>query len=88
MASIPQTALKINPDGRFLLRNSRPGGAQEKTVFAEKTKSSDTIKQKSINCATTVNNTGGACFQHKLTFGKMMLEKIAKADRFRFKNLS
>jgi len=45
-------------------------------------------RQKSIYNATSALRGSGAGFQHILTFVKMMLEKIAKADNFRFKKLS
>jgi len=45
-------------------------------------------RQKSIDTATSALYMDGAGFQHILTFVKMMLEEIAKADNFRFKKLS
>ena len=45
-------------------------------------------RQKSIHTATSALHAGGAGFQHILTFVKMMLEEIAKADNFWFKKLS
>jgi len=45
-------------------------------------------RQKSIYAATSALCIDDAGFQHILTFVKMMLEKIAKADNFRFKKLS
>ena len=38
--------------------------------------------------ATSALHAGDAGFQQILTFVKMMLEEIAKADNFRFKKLS
>jgi len=45
-------------------------------------------RQKSIYAATSALRIDDASFQRILTFVKMMLEKIAKVDNFRFKKLS
>jgi len=45
-------------------------------------------RQKSIYNATSALRGSGAGFQQILTFVKMMLEEIAKADNFWFKKLS
>ena len=88
MASIPQTAPKINPNRRFFLHRVAAEQAQHATVSAAASESYCTWRQKSIYTATSALHTDDAGFQHILTFVKMMLEEIAKADNFRFKILS
>ena len=88
MASIPQTAPKINPNRRFFLHRAAAEQAQHKAADAVAAEMFSAWRQKSIDTATSALRTGGTGFQHILTFVKMMLEEIAKADNFRFKKLS
>ena len=88
MASIPQTASKINPNRRFFLHRAAAERAQHATVSAAASETYYAWRQKSIYTATSALRAGGAGFQHILTFVKMMLEEIAKADNFRFEKLS
>ena len=88
MASIPQTAPKINPNRRFFLHRAAAERARHKAVPATAAEILCDWRQKSIYIATSALCGSGACFQHILTFVKMMLEEIAKADNFRFKKLS
>ena len=88
MASIPQTAPKINPNRRFFLYRAAAEQAQHAMNGAAVVETSCAWRQKSIYDATSALRTGGAGFQHILTFVKMMLEEIAKADNFWFKKLS
>ena len=88
MASIPQTAPKINPNRRFFLHRAAVERARHKAVPAAAAEMFDAWQQKSIYAATSALRVGGTGFQRILTFVKMMLEEIAKADNFRFKILS
>ena len=88
MASIPQTASKINPNRRFFLHRAAAERARHKAADAAAAEMLCAWRQKSIDTATSALHAGGAGFQHILTFVKMMLEEIAKADNFRFKKLS
>ena len=88
MASIPQTAPKINPNRRFFLHRAAAERARYKAVSAVASESYCAWRQKSIYAATSALRAGGTGFQHILTFVKMMLEEIAKADNFRFEKLS
>ena len=88
MVSIPQTAPKINPNRRFFLHRPAAERARHKAAHAAMTETSYTWKRKSIYTATSALRMDDAGFQHILTFVKMMLEKIAKADNFQFKKLS
>ena len=82
MASIPQTAPKINPDRRFFLRRAAAEQARHKAAGAAVAEILCAWRQKSIYSATSALRGNGAGFQHILTFVKMMLEEIAKADNF------
>ena len=88
MVSIPQTAPKINPDRRFFLHRAAAEQARHKAADAVAAEMFSAWRQKSIYDATSALYMDGAGFQHILTFVKMMLEKIAKADNFWFKKLS
>ena len=88
MASIPQTASKINPNRRFFLHRAAAEQARHKAADAAAAEMLCAWRQKSIYAATSALRGGDAGFQHILTFVKMMLEEIAKADNFRFKKLS
>ena len=88
MVSIPQTAPKINPNRRFFLHRAAAERARHKAAPAVASETYHVWRQKSIYAATSALRAGGAGFQHILTFVKMMLEEIAKADNFRFKKLS
>ena len=88
MASIPQNAPKINPNRRFFLHGDAAERARHKAADAAAAEMLRTWRQKSIYTATSALRAGGTGFQHILTFVKMMLEEIAKADNFRFKKLS
>ena len=88
MASIPQNAPKINPNRRFFLHRAAVEQAQHAMNGAAAAEMFSTWRQKSIYAATSALYMDGAGFQHILTFVKMMLEEIAKADNFRFKKLS
>ena len=88
MASIPQTAPKINPNRRFFLHRAAAEQARHKAADAAAAEMFCTLRQKSIYDATSALCVDDAGFQHILTFVKMMLEEIAKADNFRFKKLS
>ena len=88
MASIPQTAPKINPNRRFFLHRAAAEQAQHAMNGAAVVETSCAWRQKSMHTATSALYMDGAGFQHILTFVKMMLEEIAKADNFRFKKLS
>ena len=88
MASIPQTAPKINPNRRFFLHRAAAERARHKAADAAAAEMLCVWQQKSIYDATSALRGGDAGFQHILTFVKMMLEEIAKADNFRFKKLS
>ena len=88
MVSIPQTAPKINPNRRFFLRRAAAERARHKATDAAAAEILCARRQKSIYAATSALRAGDAGFQHILTFVKMMLEEIAKADSFRFEKLS
>ena len=88
MASIPQTAPKINPNRRFFLHRAAAERARHKAAPAAASEFYCAWRQKSMYAATSALRAGDAGFQHILTFVKMMLEEIAKADNFRFKKLS
>ena len=88
MVSIPQTAPKINPDRRFFLRRTAAEQARHKAAGAAVAEILCTWRQKSIYTATSALRMDDAGFQHILTFVKMMLEEIAKADNFQFEKLS
>ena len=88
MVSIPQTAPKINPNRCFFLRGAAAEQARHAADPAAAVEISYDMRQKSIYDATSALRACGAGFQHILTFVKMMLEEIAKADNFRFKKLS
>ena len=88
MVSIPQTAPKINPDRRFFLRRAAAERARHKAADAAAAELLCAWRQKSIYNATSALRGSGAGFQQILTFVKMMLEEIAKADNFWFKKLS
>ena len=82
MASIPQTAPKINPNRRFFLHRAAAEQARHKAADAAAAEMLCAWRQKSISAATSALCGGDAGFQHILTFVKMMLEEIAKADNF------
>ena len=88
MASIPQTAPKINPNRRFFLHRVAAERARHKAAPAAASEFYCAWRQKSMYAATSALRADDAGFQHILTFVKMMLEEIAKADNFRFKKLS
>ena len=62
--------------------------ARHKAAHAAMTETFYIWKQKSIYTATSALRMDDAGFQHILTFVKMMLEEIAKADNFQFEKLS
>ena len=88
MVSIPQTAPKINPNRRFFLHRAAAERALHKAAPAAAAGMLRAWRQKSIYDATSALYANGTGFQHILTFVKMILEEIAKADNFRFKKLS
>ena len=88
MVSIPQTAPKINPNRRFFLHRAAAEQARHKAADAAAAEMFCAWRQKSIYAATSALRIDGAGFQQILTFVKMMLEEIAKADNFWFKKLS
>ena len=82
MVSIPQTAPKINPNRRFFLHGAAAERARHKAARVTAAEMFGDWRQKSIYTATSALRAGGTGFQHILTFVKMMLEEIAKADNF------
>ncbi|RYS94717.1 hypothetical protein EAI90_06360 [Faecalibacterium prausnitzii] len=88
MVSIPQTAPKINPNRRFFLRRAAAERARHKAADAAAAEILCAWRQKSIYNATSALCGSSTGFQQILTFVKMMLEEIAKADNFWFKKLS